>query len=112
MDGFLIGLIAFFGGVLIDRIIIVCRRGNARNNGDNGNDRNASDNHNEETRENVENVVSETKQNNNETEVEKNKHNKFYGEMDKKLKILHQKADEALKSEVLISNEANNPELD
>ena len=112
MGGFLIGAISFCVGVIIDRVIIACCRRSPRNNGDNGNDRNASDNHNEETRENVENVVAETKQNNNETEVEKNKHNKFYGEMDKKLKILHQKADEALKSEVLISNEANNPELD
>lgn len=111
MDGFLIGAIAFFGGMIIDRAIIACRRRSARNSRNSRTERNLSDNHNEETRENIENVVAETKQNNNKTEIEKNKH-KFYDEMDQKLKILHQKADkalvadEALKSESLISNEA------
>lgn len=112
MDGFLIGAISFFVGVIIDRAIIACRRISARNNRNNRNERNLSGNHNEETRENIENVVAETKPNNNETETKKNQHNKFYDEMDQKLKILHQKADkaleahEALKSEALISNEA------
>ena len=116
MDGFLIGAISFFVGVIIDRAIIACCRRIARNNRNNGNKRNLSDNHNEETRENIENVVEETKQNNNKSEIEENNHNELYDELNQQLKILNEKADKALKktskSEILISQETNNPGLD
>ena len=114
MGGFLIGAISVIGGVMLGKTVIAILRciRNYRSHENDRTERNLSDNHNEETRENIENVVAETKQNNNETETKKNQHNKFYDEMDQKLKILHQKADKALeadkalKSEALISNEA------
>lgn len=114
MGDFLIGTISVIGGVILGKTVIAILRciRNSRNHENDRNQRNSSDSNREETSENIENAVVETKQNNNDTEIKKNQHNKFYDEMDQKLKILHQKADKALeadkalKSEALISHEA------
>lgn len=96
MDGFLIGIISFFGGWIVDRIIIACRRRSAKN------DNNSSDNHDEEKNENTKNSITEVKQeikqNEQKIETDQDKQMKFYDEIGQKLDFLQHNAKQALQA--------------
>ena len=103
MDGFFIALISFFGGLIVDRMIIACRRRSAKN------DNNSSNSHNEEKTE----VKQEIKQDKQKNETEKDEHMEIeiYEKMRQDLKTLHEKMDKALEANNVKTDETSKSEV-